>query len=298
MDIPWDDLQLFLAVADGRSINAAARKLRITQPTLSRRIAALEERLDQQLFIRKTTGVALTPAAERLREPARHMAEWAGEATRAVAERRARPRGRVRLAAPPGIALDLVVPLAARLRGENPDITLEVLANVEYVSLPRGEADLAIRFRPPAASETELVVLAQVPTVAAAFASKSYARRLPKKYGFADLDWIAWAPPYAELPPNPQLAALIPDFEPVFASNDFLVQIAAVEAGLGALILTEPIHAQSRVKDLQQLNIHLGAAGRGFLYVIAAKRMMDVARFRDVAHAIERQLGREHRAVR
>jgi DNA-binding transcriptional LysR family regulator len=292
LDIPWDDLQLFLAVADSRSINAAARKLRLTQPTLSRRIAALEERLDQPLFVRKTTGVALTPAAERLHAPARRMAEWASEATRAVADRGARPRGRVRLAAPPGVAFDFVIPLAARLRAQNPGISLEVLAHVEYLSLSRGEADLAIRFRPPAASETELVVLAKVPTVAAAFVSPSYARRLPKKYGVADLDWVAWAPPYSELPPNPQLAAVIPDFQPVFSSNDYLVQIAAVHAGIGAMILSEAFHADSRVTDLRRLNLDFGEAGRSVLYVVAAKRMLDVARFRDVAEAIARQLGR------
>jgi DNA-binding transcriptional LysR family regulator len=292
LDIPWEDLQLFLAVADSRSINAAARKLRLTQPTLSRRIAALEERLDQPLFVRKTTGVALTPAAERLQAPARRMAEWASEATRAVAERGGRPRGLVRLAAPPGVAFDFVVPLAARLRAQNPGISLEVLAHVEYLSLSRGEADLAIRFRPPAASETELVVLAKVPTVAAAFVSPSYARRLPRKYGVADLDWIAWAPPYSELPPNPQLAAVIPDFQPVFSSNDYLVQVAAVHAGIGAMILSEAFHADSRVKDLRRLNLDFGEAGRSVLYVVAAKRMLDVARFRDVAEAIARQLGR------
>src|SRR4051812_36069293 len=139
MDIPWEDLRLFLAVAEAHSMSGAARALRLGQPTLSRRIAELEAALDQPLFVRGTGGVTLTAAGERLVPAAQRMAEWAGEAARAAAGGESAPEGKVRLAAPPGVAFAFIAPLAASLRARAPGIALEVLAGVEYLNLARGE---------------------------------------------------------------------------------------------------------------------------------------------------------------
>ena len=47
------------------------------------------------------------------------------------------------------------------------------------------------------------------------------AAKLPKlPLGIGDVDWVAWAPPYDDVPPNPQLRALIPDFNPVFTTDN------------------------------------------------------------------------------
>jgi DNA-binding transcriptional LysR family regulator len=285
MDIPWEDLHLFLAVAEARSMSGAARTLRLGQPTLSRRMALLEERLGDQLFLRRTEGVIPTPLAERLLPAARRMAEWASEATRAVAGGERSPEGRVRIAAPPGVAFDLLAPLAADLRTRAPGVRLEVIAGVEYVSLARGEADLAIRARPPA--EHDLVGLAEIKVTAAVFAARTYARRLPRKYGLGDIDWIAWAPPHEQTTPNPQLAAMLGErFRPVFTSNDYLVQLGALEAGVGAMLLGDAFHQFSRVSRLVRLPLDLGAGAGLTFHLVAAKRMADVPRIRVVADAL------------
>src|SRR5262245_53612556 len=99
MNIPWDDLQLFLAVAEARSLSGAARRLRVTQPTVSRRIAELEATLGEPLFSRAVDGVEITSFGERLVEPARRMAEWASEVERAAERAETAPRGVVRIAA-------------------------------------------------------------------------------------------------------------------------------------------------------------------------------------------------------
>ena len=104
MHIPWEEVQLFLAIAEARSVTAAARRLRITQPTASRRLSALESLLGERLFVRSVEGVAPTPFAERMLEPARRMAEWAAEIDRAAARAETSPRGVVRITAPPGVA--------------------------------------------------------------------------------------------------------------------------------------------------------------------------------------------------
>ena len=84
MDIPWDEVRLFLAIAEERSVSGAARRLQMAQPTVSRRLASLERAMGASLFRRSVSGAALTVAGERLLGPARRMAEWAGEVGRAA----------------------------------------------------------------------------------------------------------------------------------------------------------------------------------------------------------------------
>jgi len=284
MDIPWDDLRLFLAVADTGSLSAAARRLRLGQPTLSRRMAALEEQLDEPLFTRGTGGVTLTAAGERLRPLALRMAEWASEAGQAVAKGSRGPEGRVRIAAPPGVAFDFLAPFAAAMRTRAPGIRIEVLAGIEYVNLLRGEADLALRVRAP--TDRDLVCLSETKVDIGVFAAASYARRLPKRYQLRDLDWIAWAPPHTDVAPNPQLAALIEGFQPVFASNDYLVQLAALEAGVGAMVLGRPL-GRSRFRNLRQLAVSLGPApAYASFYLVGARRLIEAPRVRRVIEAL------------
>jgi DNA-binding transcriptional LysR family regulator len=285
MDISWEDWRLFLAVAEAGSMSGAARALRLGQPTLSRRMGLLEERLDGPLFVRRPDGVIPTALGERLLPAARRMAEWAGDAERVVAGGERAPEGRVRVAAPPGVAFDFLAPLAALLRKRVPGVRLEVRADVDYVSLARGEADLALRARAPA--EHDLISLAAIELHAAVFASRAYARRLPRRYGLGDLDWIAWAAPYEQAPPNPQLLAALGDrFRPVFTSNDYLVQIAAVEAGVGAMVLGRRFHRLSRIGQLVELKVDLGPAALTRAHLVVAKRMVDVPRIRAVVDVL------------
>ena len=60
----WDDMRLFLAVAETGSFSAAARRLRLGQPTLSRRMAELESGLGEALFERRAQGCVLTAAGQ------------------------------------------------------------------------------------------------------------------------------------------------------------------------------------------------------------------------------------------
>jgi DNA-binding transcriptional LysR family regulator len=285
--IPWDDVQLFLAVAEAGSLSAASRRLQVTQPTVSRRLAELEARLGEPLFARNVEGVALTSFGERLVVPAQRMAEWAGEAERVAQRAETAPRGVVRITAPPGVAFDLLAPFAAWLRSELPDVRLEIVSTVEYLDLARREADLALRFqRPPS---RDLVALATVPHRVAAFAAKSYVERLPRGYSMSDVGFIGWAPPLDHLSPNPELARAIPGFSPVFASDDFLVQLRAAEAGVGAILLGAMRHRFSTPSSLEALALDFGRIPAA-LYLVCAKSALDVPRVRAVADLLVHEL--------
>ena len=291
MDIPWEDLRLFLAVADAGSLSGAARELRLGQPTVSRRLAALEAKLGAPLFSRSTLGATPTALGERVLEPARRMAEWAAEVERALERDDGEPRGVVRITAPPGVAFTFLAPFAAWLSGELPEISLEVLSSIQYLDLARREADLALRFRQ--SPTRDLVVLATLVDEAAAFATPDYAAKLPRRYGMRDVGFIAWAPPLDRLSPNPELAAAIPEFSPVFASDDFLVQLAAARAGVGAIFLGRARHRFTENGGLEELELPMPRV-QTELCLVAAKSALQIPRVRAVAErlAIEMEQAR------
>jgi DNA-binding transcriptional LysR family regulator len=285
VDLPWDDVQLFLAIAETGSLSRAAKRLRVGQPTMSRRLADLEGRLGYPLFQRQVAGVALTSAGEQLVEPARKMAEWAGEVARAADRgERGGPRGVVRVTAPPGVAFDFVAPFARVVRDRYPELRLEVLSAVRVLDLARGEADLALRLRPQVSRDLCVVGSLTVPN--AVVVAKSYAARLPKRATLADLDWIAWAPPFEDVTPNPELAAMIPDFRPAFTSDNYLVQWRACEAGLGAMVAGRVRHRFSLPSSIVPLDLDLGAHRSSTIHLVCAKSALGSPRVRAVAELI------------
>lgn len=287
--IPWNDLQLFLTIAETGSLSRAAKSLRITQPTVSRRIAELESTVGEPLFVRSVEGATLTSFGERLLEPARRMAEWSAEVDRTVERGDKKPRGVVRITAPPGVAWEFLAPFAGFLREKLPDVHLEVVSSVQYLDLSRREADLALRLAAPVQRDVE--VLAELPHSVGVFGSPAYAKSLPRKPRATDIAWIGWAPPLDHLSPNPELARLIPGFKPSFASDDFLVQLRAAEMGLGAIFLGRVKHRFSPSHGLVELGFDMGALERT-LYLAAARSALQIPRVRAVSDLLVRELGR------
>jgi DNA-binding transcriptional LysR family regulator len=296
MDLAWDDVRLFLVIAETGSLSRAARRLKVGQPTISRRLADLEYRLGYPLFQRKAAGAALTTAGERLVEPAKRMAEWAGEVARAAGQgETGGPRGTVRVTAPPGVAFDFVAPFAAVVREKLPAIRMEVLTSVRVLDLARGEADLALRLRPGASRD--LTVLGSLTTRTTVVVARSYAERLPRKVTVKDIDWIAWAPPFENVTPNPELAAIIPDFRPAFASDDYLVQWRACEAGLGAMVRAHVPHRFALPSSLVPLDVDLGPHHTATLHLVCARSALAVPRIRAVADLLLAELDRVRRSL-
>lgn len=289
MDIPWDDLKLFLAVAEAGSLSAAARRLKVAQPTVSRRLAELEATMGDALFARGVEGAKLTPFGERLLQPAKRMAEWAAEAERAAELPSAAPAGVVKVTAPPGVAFDVLAPFAAWLTGVLPEIRLEVVSSVQFLDLVRREADLALRTQKP--DQRDLLCLASIELEAVAFAARSYADKLPRRARVQDVGWIAWAPPFEHVPPNPQLARMIPGFTPTFASDDFIVQLRACELGLGAMFLSRLSHRFERETPLVELDLDFPPVPASF-HLVCARSALSIPRIRAVADLLTTELNR------
>ncbi len=294
MNTSWEDAQTFLAVAESHGFSAAAHRLGVGQPTVSRRIAGLEARLNCQLFTRGKQGARLTPAGARLLPAAEQMARWAGEFGRLAQGAEERPTGTVRIAAPPGLAVEVLAPLAATARERWPDIRLEVLASVDYVDLSRGGADLAIRTRE--SHEPELTTIHSARFEIGVYATTAYRSRLDEKRAARDrgeapcrieeLDWITWCFPYENVAPRPMLERAIPDFAPAFASDNYLVLKSALDAGLGVMVLEKRgvIDAATTAPDRRLVEIDLGfSLPPSEYHLVCAKSMRYVPRVRAIA---------------
>ena len=293
MDISWDDARLFLAIAETGSFSGAARRLRVGQPTVSRRLAALEYVVGATLFRRSVDGAALTAAGERLVLPAKKMAEWAGELHRAAESADTAPRGLVRVTASPYASFDFMAPFGAHVAQKHPGLRLEVLSTIQYLDLARGEADLALRAKAPTNADLKRVYT--LDTHNAVFVAKSLKAKLPKKPTLQQLPWVAWAPPFDAVTPNPQLESLIPGFSPVFTADNYLVLLAAAEAGVGAMVLASLNHRFSRDRGMVPLDIDLGPYSKGQLHLVCAKSALDIPRVRKVSELLVDELERAKR---
>jgi DNA-binding transcriptional LysR family regulator len=291
MHISWSDLELLVAIAEAGSLSSAAKRVAVTQPTVSRQLAELEARLGEPLFVRAVDGTRLTAFGERVLEPARRMAESAREADVAASGADTKPRGPVRVTAPPGVAFEFLAPFALRVREELPEVRLEVVSTVSYLDLARREADLGIRMRPldRASTQRDLTTIASVEHGVAAYATPGYIARLRSGYRVADVGWIAWAPPLEHLVPNPQLAAMIPGFRPVFASDDYLVQLRAAEAGVGAVLLGRVHSPRSLPTALVEMKLPLGNL-KASMHLVCARSALAIPRVRAVADLLAREL--------
>jgi DNA-binding transcriptional LysR family regulator len=165
-----------------------------------------------------------------------------------------------------------------------PGVRLHVLSRTEYLDLARREADLAIRSRAP--TQRDLVRVATLEHDNDAFATPEFLSRLPPKPSLAQIGFVGWAPPFEELTPNRELAAIIPDFRPSFASDDFIVQGRAAEAGAGAVFMAKLTHRFSRPSPLVPLGLDLGPHSRSRTHVVAAKSALGVARIRAVVELL------------
>ncbi|MBE9610040.1 LysR family transcriptional regulator [Chitinilyticum piscinae] len=290
MALDWENLRLFLAVAETGSLSAAARKLRLGQPTLSRRMAELEESAGNPLFIRQTQGCVLTSTGEALLPAARRMAEWASEAESSLIPQPHRPSGKVRIAAPPGVAFEVLAPLAADIRTRYPELQLEILSGVATLNLARGEADISLRTRRP--GDADLLCLAEVHCPVRVFVASQYAARLPAQPALADLDWITWAAPYEQLYSKQALEQAIPGLVPAFTSDDFNVQLAACRAGVGAMVLARALHRRSLLHELVELDLDLGPEAIGELYLVVHKRQQHLRRVQCVVEALRDEFAR------
>ena len=147
--LPWELLHTFLGVLREGSLSGAARALGLTQPTVGRHVAALEQVLGQPLFTRSPTGLLPTEAALALRGHAEQMEAAAAALQRAATARGDAISGTVRVTASEVIGVEVLAAILAELRERHPGLVLELALSNQLQDLLRREADIAVRMTEP-----------------------------------------------------------------------------------------------------------------------------------------------------
>ena len=171
---PWNLVRSFLAVVEEGSLSAAARRLGISQPTLSRDIQALEKQTGLNLFRRSTRGVSLTEAGQTLVEPARSMAEQAERFSRKAAGLSTELSGDIRISANELMGIYQLPAALAAFRRQHPAVQVEIVISNDTSSLNKREADLALRMYRPTQPDLVATRLPDIPL--GFYASRSYIR--------------------------------------------------------------------------------------------------------------------------
>jgi len=147
--LDWTLLQTFVSVTRHGSLSAASRAMQISQPTISRHIAQLEEHIGFRLFERAKSGVTLTAKGVELLEHASEMAKAAAKLQVAGDGSSDTMSGTVRITASQIVATFLLPEILAEFHKEEPTIQIELVASDETGNLLHREADIAVRmFRP------------------------------------------------------------------------------------------------------------------------------------------------------
>lgn len=219
----------FHAVMVHGSLSAAARVLRLAQPTVRRHIEALEAELGTALFTRAANGLTPTAKAQRLLPIACAVLDQTAALGRLAIADAAQPAGVVRLTTSRVVATHVLPPLLAALRKNAPDLRFELAATDASEDLSQRAADIAIRFTEPRQQALVAVRLRDVPVGLFTAAGVD-----PPK----TVDALSETPFIADDREDRMLPAMLAAGLPVprnivMRCDDPLAQLAHLQAGLG-----------------------------------------------------------------
>jgi DNA-binding transcriptional LysR family regulator len=231
----------FLVTAEEGSLSAAARELGLTQPTLSRQVAGLEEELGIALFERVGRGLELTPGGAELLEQVRAMGDAAGNLKLSAAGQSTTIEGNICVSATDLIAILVMPILVQKLRRLYPDITVELIVSNTVSDLKRREADIAIRSMQP--GEPDLIARKIGDITGHLYTSAQYLEQIGVPQTPEDLGDANFICDKSEMIINIMAGCGIKLTQRNFSitSDSVITQWELVKRGLGIALLPDPL---------------------------------------------------------
>ncbi len=183
----FDEIALFLEIAEAGSLTAAARRLAVPKSTVSRALSRLEHKLGVALVRRSIRGHALTEQGRDLALAVAPHVVGIRDAAQALGRARDEPYGTVRITAPIDVGEQILGPLLPRFLARYPRVQVEVDISQRFVDVIGEGVDLALRAssKPLAASSLRSRKLADLQM--GLFAAPSYLARVGKVLRPSDL---------------------------------------------------------------------------------------------------------------
>jgi DNA-binding transcriptional LysR family regulator len=179
------EMEIFIRVVETGSFSAAGRDFNLGQPSVSKTIAALEERLGARLLVRSTRQLSPTEAGTAYYERASRVVAEANEAEAAAQGAGAGIEGRLRISAPVTFGRLHLVPKLGEFFEANPRVRLELVMDDRIVDLVAESIDAALRLGALTDSALKARKLAQADRVV--IASPAYLARKGTPLTPADL---------------------------------------------------------------------------------------------------------------
>lgn len=281
----WELYETLLAVIDEGSFSGAARRLRVAQPTVRRRVEALEQSLGVVLFTRAPNGLTPTDAAKVCRSYAQTMEATAEALVRSVSDAPDGPlRGTVRISTSQMVGTHAMPTILAELRARHPSLVVELSLTDRQEDLVRRDADVAVRMTRPTQGALVARRVGVIPL--ALVASDAYLERhgTPKKLAqLAEGHVLVGSDRRVGLRDALRtLGVDVPARAFALRCDDDVAQLELVRAGLGIGVCQRPL--LSRFRELRhvlpRVTVPLDA------WVVTHEDLRAVRRVREVFDAL------------
>lgn len=247
----WDDIKLFQKVAETLSYSKAAEYYGTSQPTVSRRMKHFQEDLGFTLFERAEHGISLSEKGLVLYQLASGMVDTAQSfeiACRSLFQQ----KQTIKIACSPLIGAALTPRLPELLAGME-TITLSLLTSPDFVSLEKGDADIAIRNQLPQKGNLHAKSIGQ--NQFGIYAGLDFLEKYRAYIDKGELSrcpWVGYPKTRAHLPSSRWLSQNLGVTSADYQMDSSLLILEAVQQNMGLAVLPTYLERTHQIKAVQK----------------------------------------------
>ncbi len=256
LQLDWNDVKVFLAIARAGTLGGAARLIGQTQPTMGRRLRVLEEAVGHVLFHRTTEGFVLTDAGHAVLTHAERMEEESLSLSRKLFGEDAALTGMVRVTSSDWFGIHVLTPVLAKFLVLHPRVTVELVTDARQYSLTRRETDLA--FRITSFEEPDVIQRKLMHMEYALYGHVDLADPLAGDGTGAALITMDGA--FGALPDVEWIRRMLPNAHVLFRSNNRGAQARMCAEGMGFAVLPCPLG--DATQNLRRIELGEAPPGR------------------------------------
>lgn len=280
LQINWDNLRIFLAVARSQSAVETSGQLDMDHSTVTRRLHRLEKEIGAKLFDRTPQGHKLTPVGHRLLESVERIETALSNVDAEIGGESQVLTGQVRLGATEGFGSFFLAPHLADFCARHPAITVDLLPVPRFVNLSKREADLAVSIERPTTGAFMTCKLTDYRLQL--YATRGYLQRNPTISTLSDLQmhrFIGYVDELAFSAEMRYLSKLAPHAPVRVRSTSVIAQFFAARQGHALAVL--PCFIGNTCPDLVPVLPGTAEVVRSF-WLIAPSERWEIARVRAV----------------
>ncbi len=252
MNMDWDRVRIFLAVARAGQILGAAQQLGLNHATVGRQLTALEADLGAKLVERQTMGCTLTPAGDLLLKSAERVESEVLQVSSEISGARAAISGTVRIGAPDGLGNYFLARHMGKLARAHPELTIQLVPLPRTFSLSRREADIVVTLDRP--KQGKLIIKKLTDYTLSIYAAESYLKEQGNIRTIEDLDgrlFVTHVEDFVYSRALDYAAELGQRMKRHYECGSVVAQMEAVRAGHGVGILHD--YAALQFPELKRL---------------------------------------------